>query len=81
MGFLTNSKRFNVAVTRPKALLIIVGNPHVLAKVRHFVERVKFQHGVSNCIIIVTMILSAFWVVFTLSQTTSQFLYKELSFL
>ncbi|XP_041851865.1 RNA helicase Mov10l1 [Melanotaenia boesemani] len=30
LGFLTNPKRFNVAVTRSKALLLIVGNPHVL---------------------------------------------------
>ncbi|MBN3283558.1 M10L1 helicase, partial [Polyodon spathula] len=33
LGFLSNPKRFNVAVTRPKALLIVVGNPHVLIKV------------------------------------------------
>lgn len=33
LGFLSNPKRFNVAVTRPKALLIIVGNPHILIKV------------------------------------------------
>ncbi|KAM3610001.1 uncharacterized protein V6R79_023715 [Siganus canaliculatus] len=30
LGFLSNPKRFNVAITRPKALLIIVGNPHSL---------------------------------------------------
>jgi len=30
--FLSDEKRFNVSVTRAKALLIIVGNPHVLYK-------------------------------------------------
>ncbi|XP_029289248.1 LOW QUALITY PROTEIN: RNA helicase Mov10l1 [Cottoperca gobio] len=30
LGFLANPKRFNVAITRPKALLVIVGNPHIL---------------------------------------------------
>ncbi|CAG08644.1 unnamed protein product, partial [Tetraodon nigroviridis] len=33
LGFLSNPKRFNVAVTRPKALLLIVGNPHILINV------------------------------------------------
>lgn len=33
LGFLSNPKRFNVAVTRPKALLLIVGNPHILIRV------------------------------------------------
>ncbi|KAJ8399528.1 hypothetical protein AAFF_G00409390 [Aldrovandia affinis] len=32
IGFLTNEKRFNVAVTRAKALLIVVGNPVILNK-------------------------------------------------
>ncbi|KFQ62234.1 Putative helicase Mov10l1, partial [Pelecanus crispus] len=32
LGFLSNPKKFNVAVTRAKALLIVVGNPHVLVK-------------------------------------------------
>ncbi|KAH6905317.1 RNA helicase [Coprinopsis sp. MPI-PUGE-AT-0042] len=30
LGFVANPRRFNVAVTRAQALLIIVGNPHVL---------------------------------------------------
>jgi len=30
LGFLANPKRFNVAVTRARALLVVVGNPHIL---------------------------------------------------
>ncbi|XP_014676506.1 PREDICTED: probable RNA helicase SDE3 isoform X2 [Priapulus caudatus] len=36
IGFLGNAKRFNVAVTRAQALLIVVGNPHVLAQDKHW---------------------------------------------
>jgi helicase MOV-10 len=33
IGFLQNPQRFNVAITRAKALLIVVGNPIVLVQV------------------------------------------------
>ncbi|XP_021891275.1 probable RNA helicase SDE3 isoform X2 [Carica papaya] len=36
LGFLSNPKRFNVAITRAKSLLIIVGNPHIVCKDFHW---------------------------------------------
>jgi len=36
LGFLSNPKRFNVAVTRAQALLIVIGNPKVLERDIHW---------------------------------------------
>ena len=38
LGFLSSPRRFNVAITRARSLLILVGNPHILCKVlfKHF---------------------------------------------
>ncbi|XP_053740510.1 RNA helicase Mov10l1 isoform X3 [Synchiropus splendidus] len=44
LGFLSNPKRFNVAITRPKALLIVVGNPHVLVKDPCFWALLQYCH-------------------------------------
>ncbi|XP_040452539.1 RNA helicase Mov10l1 [Falco naumanni] len=43
LGFLSNPKRFNVAITRSKALLIVVGNPHVLVKDPCFCELLEYS--------------------------------------
>lgn len=46
LGFLSNPKRFNVAITRPKALLLIVGNPHILIRVSDTLFVPRFYKGV-----------------------------------
>ncbi|XP_059806288.1 putative helicase MOV-10 [Hypanus sabinus] len=48
LGFLKNPKRFNVALTRAKALLIVIGNPIILTKDpnwKRFLDHCKFNQG------------------------------------
>ncbi|NXT31603.1 SDE3 helicase, partial [Pelecanoides urinatrix] len=52
LGFLKNPKRFNVAITRAKALLIVVGNPAVLSKDHHwqrFLRYCREEGGYTGC--------------------------------
>ncbi|XP_064589098.1 helicase MOV-10 [Zonotrichia leucophrys gambelii] len=42
LGFLKNPKRLNVAITRAKALLIVVGNPTVLSKDHHWLRFLRY---------------------------------------
>ncbi|XP_044255237.1 putative helicase mov-10-B.1 [Tribolium madens] len=42
LGFLNNPKRFNVAITRAKALLIIVGNPNILQHDKHWRSMISY---------------------------------------
>ncbi|XP_023188535.1 putative helicase MOV-10 [Xiphophorus maculatus] len=51
LGFIKNEKRFNVAVTRAKALLIVVGNPLMLSADPNwasFIEYCKDEGGYSG---------------------------------
>jgi hypothetical protein len=41
LGFLDNPKRFNVAITRAQALLVVVGNPSVLTLDPHWRELIR----------------------------------------
>uniref|UniRef100_A0A8C8SHY1 RNA helicase n=1 Tax=Pelusios castaneus TaxID=367368 RepID=A0A8C8SHY1_9SAUR len=42
LGFISNPKRFNVAITRAKALLIVVGNPDVLSQDPHWAMFLRY---------------------------------------
>lgn len=45
LGFLRNPKRFNVAITRAKALLIVVGCPEILSLDEHWGELLRYIQG------------------------------------
>ena len=45
LGFLKNPKRFNVAITRAKALLIVVGNPHILSQDHDWCQLLDWSIG------------------------------------
>lgn len=42
LGFIFNEKRFNVAITRAKSLMIVVGNPHVLCRDAHWNQLLRY---------------------------------------
>lgn len=43
MGFFNNPKRFNVAITRAQALLVVVGHPDMLKSDRQWGHLVRFD--------------------------------------
>mmetsp|Transcript_6441 Transcript_6441/g.11006 ORF Transcript_6441/g.11006 Transcript_6441/m.11006 type:complete len:260 (-) Transcript_6441:528-1307(-) len=49
LGFLSNPKRFNVAITRPKELLVVVGNPEVLKHDNCWLEWMRHVHLNGGC--------------------------------
>ncbi|KAK4766707.1 hypothetical protein SAY87_008349 [Trapa incisa] len=42
LGFLSNPRRFNVAITRAKSLLIIIGNPHIVSKDEYWDKLLRY---------------------------------------
>ncbi|QHO11265.1 hypothetical protein HN873_050936 [Arachis hypogaea] len=46
LGFLSNHRRFNVAVTRAISLLVIIGNPHIICKDNYWSQ--MLWHCVDN---------------------------------
>lgn len=42
MGFVACAKRLNVAITRAEALLVVIGNPHLLSKDLHWRSVIKY---------------------------------------
>ncbi|KAL4226058.1 hypothetical protein ACF0H5_014046 [Mactra antiquata] len=42
LGFLSNPKRFNVAITRAQALLIVIGNPFILTQDKYWRDLITY---------------------------------------
>ena len=49
LGFVANFKRMNVAITRAKALLVVVGSPAVLKEDKHWRSLLKHCHDNGAC--------------------------------
>lgn len=50
IGFVAHPKRFNVAITRAKALLIVVGSPTVLASDEHWGHLLRYCRDNTCCV-------------------------------
>ncbi|XP_013400593.1 RNA helicase Mov10l1-like [Lingula anatina] len=50
LGFLSNPKRFNVAITRAQSLLIVCGNPHVLAQDEYWLSLLSYCVEQGACV-------------------------------
>ena len=52
LGFLNNPKRFNVAITRAKALMVVIGNPYLLCMDKYWRDLLKYiiENRKYNCL-------------------------------